>query len=111
MAVAKTARLKAADGAVEDIFGGSVSISGDTAIVGALYDDDMGTDSGSAYIFTKGVDGTWLQTAKLTAADGAQDDFFGGRVSISGDTAIVGAFYDDDMGTSSGSAYIFTKRG
>ena len=45
--------------------------------------------------------------AKLTASDGAGIDYFGVSVSISGDYAIVGAHYDDDKGTDSGSAYIF----
>jgi hypothetical protein len=99
-------KLTAADGASYDYFGFSVSISGDLAIVGAYRDDDKGTDSGSAYIFR--WDGTsWVQQAKLTAADGASDDYFGWSVSISGDYAIVGAIYDDDRGTNSGSAYVF----
>jgi len=94
-----------------DYFGSSVSISGDYAIVGAKYDDDNGFSSGSAYIFEKPVGG-WLdmtETAKLTASDGAAEDYFGSSVSISGDYAIVGAYYDDDNGLSSGSAYIFEK--
>ena len=44
---------------------------------------------------------------KLTASDGAASDFFGRSVSISGDYAIVGAHWDDDNGSNSGSAYIF----
>ena len=47
------------------------------------------------------------QVAKLTAADGAADDYFGRSVSISGDTLVVGAFCDDDKGFCSGSAYVF----
>ena len=100
------AKLLASDGAASDYFGRSVSISGDYAIVGAGYDDDKGTDSGSAYIFR--WDGTsWSQQQKLTASDGADSDFFGYSVSISGDYAIVGAYGDADNGSSSGSAYIF----
>jgi hypothetical protein len=104
------AQLTASDGAILDMFGCSVSISGDYAIVGACYDDDKGTDSGSAYIFK--YDGaTWSQQAKLTASDGAAEDHFGCSVSISGDYAIVGANYDDDKGDASGSAYIFKRNG
>lgn len=49
------AKLLASDGAANDRFGWSVSISGDgnTAIVGAVGDDDKGNDSGSAYIFAR----------------------------------------------------------
>ena len=99
-------KLTASDGAAFDQFGCSVSISGDYAIVGAYYDDDKGTDSGSAYIFK--WDGTsWVRQQKLTASDGAVNDIFGVSVSISGDYAIVGARLDDDKGDNSGSAYIF----
>jgi len=69
-------------------------------------DDDNGTNSGSAYIFKRS--GTsWAEEAKLTASDGDDADYFGSSVSISGDYAIVGAYWDDDNGTNSGSAYIF----
>lgn len=45
------ARLRASDGAREDLFGGSVSISGDRVAVGAWGDDDNGSLAGSAYIY------------------------------------------------------------
>ncbi len=101
------AKLTASDGAASDLFGFSVSISGDVAIVGAFFDDDNGTDSGSAYVFRHSGEGVWTQEAKLTASDGAAADRFGISVSISGDVAIVGARLDDDNGSSSGSAYVF----
>jgi hypothetical protein len=103
-------KLLASDGAANNRFGYSVSISGDYAIVGAVYDDDKGSNSGSAYIFR--WDGTaWVQQQKLLASDGAASDYFGYSVSISGDLAIVGAFGDDDKGIDSGSAYIFKRDG
>jgi hypothetical protein len=102
------AKLLPSDGAADDFFGCSVSVSGDYAVVGAWGDDDNGTDSGSAYIFKR--DGTnWTEQAKLGASDGAADDWFGWSVSISGDYAVAGAFYDDDSGSDSGSAYMFGK--
>ncbi len=107
---AQQTRLTAGDGAATDLFGYAVSISGDLAIVGAYQDDDMGRDSGSAYIFEK-IGGIWSQAAKLTAGDGAPADRFGYAVSISGDQAIVGAYQDSDKGKDSGSAYIFEKIG
>jgi len=92
-----------------DYFGSSVSISGDglTAIVGAYFDDDRGSASGSAFIF-KYDNGAWSLT-KLLASDGTTSDRFGDSVSISRDglTAIVGATQNDDNGTDSGSAYIY----
>jgi len=92
-----------------DQFGYSVSISGDYAVVGAPFHNGSGLiDSGSAYIFE--TDGTnWTKSAELTASDGAAEDQFGYSVSISGGYAIVGAPYDDDNGTDSGSAYIFYR--
>jgi hypothetical protein len=51
--------------------------------------------------------GSWTQQAKLTASDAAAFDRFGLSVSVSGDTAVVGAHGDDDGGIDSGSAYVF----
>jgi hypothetical protein len=103
-------KLTASDGAANDWFGYSVSIDGDYAIVGAYGDDDNGNASGSVYIFK--WDGTnWVKHQKLLASDGDTNDQFGWSVSISGDYAIVGAIYDDDKGTNSGSAYIFQRDG
>ena len=101
------AKLTASDGEKFDELGRSVSISGDTAIVGATDDSDKGNHSGSAYVFTRSGDGVWSELAKLTASDGARLDSFGNGVSISGGTAIVGAVCDDDNGSCSGSAYIY----
>ncbi len=98
------AKLLPDDGAADDAFGVSVGISGATAIVGADDDDDNGTDSGSAYLFDTT---TGRQLFKLLADDGAAFDFFGISVAISGATAVVGAFLDDDNGDLSGSAYLF----
>ncbi len=107
----QVAKLTADDAAADDYFGRSVSISGDYAIVGAERDDDGGSASGSAYIFTPNdIDpNNWDQVAKLTADDAAADDYFGYSVSISADYAIVAAYFDDDSGSYSGSAYIFKK--
>ena len=101
-------KLIASDGVAWDEFGNSVSISGHYVIVGAKEKDGM---TGSAYIFHKDQGGTdkWGQCKKLIASDGAIEDCFGRSVSISGDNAVVGAFYDNDNGASSGSAYIFFK--
>ncbi len=102
------AKITAADGEMANLFGDAVAISGETAIVGAYGDNDNGSGSGSAYIFEK-VGGSWVQNAKLTPIDGAANDFFGDAVSIDGDTAIIGAYRDDDRGSGSGSAYVFER--
>jgi len=103
----EVAKLTASDGAASDSFGSSVSLSGDTALVGAPYNDTFG----SAYIFKRnsgGVD-NWGQTKIITASDSAAGDEFGSSVALSGDTALVGAYFDDDDGANSGSAYIFER--
>ena len=104
-------KLVAKDGAANDSFGASVGISKDTAIVGAVWDDDMGTDSGSAYVFVRGDDGTWSQQAKLLAPDGKENDAFGFSVDISEDTAIVGATNASENGVAMGAAYVFVRTG
>lgn len=106
------AKLTAADAGEGDIFGVRVALSGDTALISARRDDDdvMGVDAGSAYVFTRS-DTVWHQQAKLTAADGSADDRFGRDVALSGDTAVIGAMFQDDKGERSGSVYVFTRSG
>jgi uncharacterized repeat protein (TIGR02543 family) len=101
------AKLTASDAAAGDYFGRSVAVSGDTAVIGAYWDDDGGNESGSAYVFSRNG-GVWSQQAKLTASDPAANDFFGYAVAVSGDTAVIGAHLDDDGSSGSGSAYVFT---
>jgi hypothetical protein len=98
------AKLTPADGSALDSFGASVALSGNTALIGSPLDDDNGTNSGSAYLFdiTAGV-----QIAKLTPADGAEGDWFGDAVALSGNTALIGSWRDGDNGPNSGSAYLF----
>ena len=70
-----------------DYFGVFVSVSGDTAVIGAPLNDR----SGSAYVFVRSG-GVWTEQAKLTASDGEAGDWLS-RVSASGDTAVIGAAY------------------
>ena len=107
----ETAKLTASDRVVGDDFGISVAVDGDTVVVGARAHDENGPESGSAYVFTKPANG-WTdatETAKLTASDGADYDHFGISVAVDGDTLVVGAFGDEDVYTTRGAAYVFTK--
>ena len=95
-----------------DLFGSSVSISGDYAIVGAKNDEEGGLNyTGSATIFKRNPStGVWESQGKLTNPGAASGDEFGSSVSISGDYAIVGAPDDEEDGwIGSGSATIFKR--
>jgi hypothetical protein len=102
------AKLTAADGAAYDYLGFFVALAGDTALVGAMGDDSA---AGAAYVFVR--NGTaWSQQAKLTASDGAPNDYFGYSVAIAGETALVGAYFDvTATGANTGSAYVFVRSG
>ena len=86
----------------------SVAMDGDTALIGAYGDDDNGSASGSAYVFTRS-EGVWTDQAKLTASDAASHDYFGYSVAVDGDTALIGAHANDDSGLNSGAVYVFTR--
>jgi WD40 repeat protein len=93
-------KLTSSDGQQSDRFGDSVAISGNLAIVGSRFHDGAGENSGAAYVFDLT---TGQQLRKLTASDAAPGDWFGFKVDISGNTAIVGA---PNSGPA-GKAYLF----
>ena len=113
---------------------GSVSISGDTMVVGALSEasnatgvngdetDNSANGAGAAYVFVNNG-GVWSQQAYLKASNTQAEDNFGNCVSISGDTIVVGAIGEDSNATGingnqasntamdSGAVYVFTRTG
>ena len=104
--------LVAPDGAPGDFFGISVTIAGDTAVVGArLHDTGAGADAGSAYVFVR-TGTAWTLEQELLASDAAAGDSFGTSVSLSGDTVVVGAPVADAAGgVDAGAAYVFVRSG
>lgn len=98
------AKLVSNDIEAGDGFGTSVAIHNNLAIVGAPRDDDLGMNSGSAYVFDTN---TGLQIAKLVASDGSSSDGFGWSVGTDGSTIIVGAAFADGQDSESGAAYLF----
>ena len=77
----------------------------DLIIIGAPSDDDLGSSSGSVYMFEQDSGtGSWSETTKLTPNDGSSSDLFGGSVKLYDNLAIIGA-----QGDSEGSVYIFEK--
>ena len=128
------AYLKASNTDPGDSFGYSVSVSGDTLVVGAIGEssnasgvggdqaDDSVAASGAAYVFTRNGT-TWTQQAYIKASNPDFGDDFGVSVSLSGDTLAVGAEsessaatgvdgdQDDDTADQAGAAYVFTRNG
>src|SRR5437667_7467148 len=106
----QTQKLTADDGAAYDNFGLSVALKGSTILVGSPR-AAIGANAaqGALYVFTES-NGTWSQTQKLTASDGATNDSFGESVALDGSTALIGAYNATINGhTWQGAAYIFTE--
>ena len=91
------------DAAAEDAHGWSVDLENDLVVVGAPGDDDLGSDSGSAYLF----DTAGNQILKLLAVDGGAGDRFGFSVAIADGIVAVGAPGHEHGGTDAGAAYLF----
>ncbi len=105
----QVARIVAADQAANDSFGEGVSISGDTIAIGAIRDDDNGTDSGSIYIYVRDGSGAWVFTQKLTTSMPAPTALLGARLQLIGDTLLAGAAFSDVGATDAGAAYLFRR--
>ncbi len=123
-----------------DRFGMAVAINGDTIVVGAPYEssnqttitngtsaspDNSATNAGAAYVFVRSGT-TWSQQAYLKAPNAETNDYFGNSVAISGDTIVVGAYFEssnqititngqtassNNAASSSGAAYVFVRSG
>ncbi|MFH1378513.1 MAG: putative Ig domain-containing protein [Planctomycetota bacterium] len=126
--------FKASNTGVNDEFGWSVAISGDTMVVGANFEhsnatgingdqsNDSAENSGAAYIFVR-TGSIWSQQAYLKASNTDASDVFGCSVAISGDTIVVGAYHEASNATgingdqlnnsaeNSGAAYVFVRTG
>ena len=128
------AYLKASNTEMNDSFGASVAVSGDTLVVGAPYEasnatgvngnqaDNSAAYAGAAYVFTRSG-GIWSQQAYLKASNTGASDFFGWSVAVSGDTLVAGAYGEasnatgvngsqaDNSAAYAGAAYVFTRSG
>jgi hypothetical protein len=126
------AYLKGSNTEADDIFGGSVAISGNTIVIGAPGEasnatgvngdefDNSAPAAGAAYVFIRNENGEWSQQAYLKASNTETEDFFG-SVAISGDTIVVGAMFedssatgingdeDDNSASKAGAVYVFTR--
>ena len=89
----KIETVLADDGEFGDSFGSSVAISGNTAVVGAPGDDDLGNLVGAAYVFEWDPNGeTWNQVKKIYPSDTVLNGRFGGTVRIDGDIIAIGGY-------------------
>jgi len=104
-------QLLAEDGEEGDDFGFSVALTRDIALIGAPGDsNENGLNTGAAYVFTRKCS-DWVQTQKLLADDGEQNDDFGFSVALTGDVALVGAPADNNQnGENAGAAYVFAHK-
>ena len=131
-APAQQAYLKSSNPATDDNFGWTVAVSGDTMVIGAVWEDSKATGvngnqsdnsfsaSGAAYVFVR-TGTNWTQQAYLKASNTGINDNFGQSVGISGDTIVVGAVFEsssspgvngnqsDNSALQSGAAYVFVR--
>ena len=103
----EVAKLTPSDGADGDRFGCSVSIRGDTIVVGAYGQDNPFSNCGAAYVFERDAGGpdNWGEVAKLRTSDAEGNDSLGYAVAIDGDVIVAGARSEDVEGA----AYVFVK--
>jgi hypothetical protein len=105
-------KLIAGEGTTGNIFGHALSLSDYTLVVGA-YGTDIGANNaqGAVYVYTR-IGTVWTLQKKITAGDGAADDFFGIAVALNVDTLAVGVRRDDvGANANQGSVYIFQRYG
>ena len=111
--ISQTAKVSGDDASpINSSFGDSISVSGDTAVVGAFLEEVNGeTFHGSAYVFVRNGN-AWTRQARLLANDGTIDDRFGSDVAIWNDTIVVGAEgVDSFQRPNQGAAYVFVRNG
>ncbi|NOT58712.1 MAG: hypothetical protein HOP19_00640, partial [Acidobacteria bacterium] len=98
-------------GAAQDAFGQSVALDGNTALCGALSENqNAANNTGAAYVFTRNGT-TWTTQQRLIGSDGEAGDAFGSAVAVDGNTAVITSPTDDiDAPVNQGSAYVFTRQ-
>jgi VCBS repeat-containing protein len=106
-------KLVPGDGAAQDQFGSAVAVFGDVIAVGSPLDDDLGSSTGSTYLFSRHVGGAqaWGQSGKLLAAGAVPGDQFGSAVAMRDGVLLIGAPKQDDRGVDAGAVYQFAASG
>jgi choice-of-anchor B domain-containing protein len=103
----QAAKFHASDGFPGDAFGSALAVDGDRVVVGAFWAD---SGRGAAYVFDRGSDGTWSETARLLPADVSRSDSLGARVALRGDVALVSYGAQPDSGAT-GKVLVFRRQG
>jgi len=101
-------KFTAIDAAVNDQFGWTVALDDNTAVIGARFNDDMGINSGSAYVYTLS-DKEWSLQQKLIASDGEPGNQYSWAIALDGDKLIIGAPFDNYEEAISGSSYVYSR--
>ncbi|MGI9625959.1 MAG: FG-GAP repeat protein, partial [Longimicrobiales bacterium] len=100
---AEAARLEASDAATGDHFGRSLGISGNQLLVGSTVVDNT---RGAVYVYERGEDGSWSETAKISASDGQDGDAFGRSITVVGDVALASSWANSE---SRGAVYVLRR--
>ena len=99
--------IKASNTDAGDSFGRSVTLSGDTMAVGALFEESAATGidgdqsdnsaggGGAVYVYTGDGAGVWSQQSYIKASNTDAEDGFGGAVALSGDTLAVSGNHEN----------------
>jgi hypothetical protein len=97
------------DSEAQDNFGEYVAIEGDVIVIGERFDETLGNNAGAAYVFERGADGVWTETAKLLGSAGKRNDLSADTLAVDGGRILMASYRSDGSGSHSGSAYLFEK--
>jgi len=94
-----------------DLFGASVAIDGDIALVGATHREAPLGEAGSVFVFRRGTDDRWTELALVEPPEPRSSAFFGNAVALDGDRFVVGSRYHDVTASGeldgAGAAYVY----
>ncbi len=85
----------------------ALALDGDSLLVGAYLDKEIGADGGSAHVFE--LDGgSFDHVYKILLSDHVPLSEVGGAVALAGDLALVSSEFDDDVASNAGAVYGFS---
>jgi hypothetical protein len=104
----ESAKLVPVGATLNSDFGRHTAYDSGVFVAGAE-SDQQGPAEGAVFVFERGQDDRWVQKAKLKAPDGAQFDYLGASVAISGDTIVAGAYNNDEREYNAGAVYVWVR--